>query len=53
MADQLIAFCKGHIASYKKPKSVDFVDELPKNSYGKLLKRELRAKYWQGADRTI
>ena len=52
-ADQLIAFCKDHIASYKKPKSVDFVDELPKNSYGKLLKRELRAKYWRGSERTI
>ena len=52
-ADELIAFCKDHIASYKKPKSVDFVDELPKNNYGKLLKRELRAKYWQGTDRKI
>ena len=52
-ADELIAFCKDHIASYKKPKSVDFVDELAKNNYGKLLKRELRAKYWQGTDRKI
>jgi acyl-CoA synthetase (AMP-forming)/AMP-acid ligase II len=52
-AGELIAFSKEHIASYKKPKSVDFVDELPKNSYGKLLKRELRAKYWQDADRKI
>ena len=45
--DELIAFCKDHIASYKKPKSLDFVDELPKNNYGKILKRELRAKYWE------
>jgi len=52
-ADELIAFCKDHIASYKKPKSVDFVDELPKSNYGKLLKRELRAKYWQDTDRKI
>jgi len=52
-ADELIAFCKDHIASYKKPKSVDFVDELPKNNYGKLLKREVREKYWQGAERKI
>jgi acyl-CoA synthetase (AMP-forming)/AMP-acid ligase II len=52
-ADELIAFCKDHIASYKKPKSVDFIDELPKNNYGKLLKREVREKYWQGADRKI
>ena len=52
-ADELIAFCKDHIASYKKPKSVDFVDDLPKSNYGKLLKRELRAKYWQDTDRKI
>jgi len=52
-ADELIAFSKEHIASYKKPKSIDFVDELPKNNYGKLLKRELRAKYWQDAGRKI
>ncbi len=48
--DELIAFCKENIASYKKPKSVDFVDELPKNNYGKILKRELRTKYWEGKD---
>jgi acyl-CoA synthetase (AMP-forming)/AMP-acid ligase II len=43
--EELIAFCIDHIASYKKPKSVDFVDELPKNNYGKILKRELKANY--------
>ena len=37
--EELIAFCKDHIASYKKPKSVDFVKELPKNNYGKILKK--------------
>ena len=52
-ADELIAFSKDNIASYKKPKSVDFVDELPKSNYGKLLKRELRAKYWQDTERKI
>ncbi len=51
--DELIAFCKDNIASYKKPKSVDFVDELPKNNYGKILKRELRDKYWRGKDRQV
>jgi acyl-CoA synthetase (AMP-forming)/AMP-acid ligase II len=51
--DGLIAFCKDHIAGYKKPESVDFVDEIPKSNYGKLLKREVRAKYWQDADRKI
>jgi acyl-CoA synthetase (AMP-forming)/AMP-acid ligase II len=51
--DELIAFCKDNIAGYKKPKSVDFVDFLPKNNYGKILKRTLRAKYWEGRDRQI
>ena len=51
--DELIAFCKDNIASYKKPKSIDFLDELPKNNYGKILKRELRAKYWEGKERKV
>lgn len=51
--DDLISFCKDNIASYKKPKSVDFVDELPKNNYGKILKRELRAKYWADKERKV
>ena len=50
---QLIDFCRDHVASYKKPRSVDFVDELPKNNYGKILKRELRAKYWEGKTRQV
>jgi acyl-CoA synthetase (AMP-forming)/AMP-acid ligase II len=51
--NDLIGFCKDHIASYKKPKSVDFVNELPKNNYGKVLKRELRAKYWEDRGRKV
>jgi acyl-CoA synthetase (AMP-forming)/AMP-acid ligase II len=50
---ELIAFCKEHIASYKKPKSVDFVEKLPKNNYGKILKKELRAIYWKRKDRRV
>ncbi len=50
---EIINFCKDYIASYKKPKSVDFVDELPKNNYGKIVKREVRKKYWQGKDRKV
>jgi long-chain acyl-CoA synthetase len=42
---EMIAFCKEHIASYKAPKSVEFVDSLPKNPQGKILKKEIRAKY--------
>ncbi|GAI10385.1 unnamed protein product, partial [marine sediment metagenome] len=45
---EIIDFCKKNLASYKKPRSVDFVDELPKTASGKILKRELRDKYWEG-----
>jgi len=47
---ELITFCKGQVAGYKAPKSVEFVDSLPKNPAGKILKRELRAKYWAGLE---
>jgi long-chain acyl-CoA synthetase len=40
--DEIIAHCKKHLASYKAPKSVEFVKALPKNPQGKILKRELR-----------
>jgi acyl-coenzyme A synthetase/AMP-(fatty) acid ligase len=49
----LISSCKDAVASYKKPKSVDFVDELPKNNYEKIVKRELRAKHWEGKERKV
>jgi len=51
--NELIHFCRDSIAGYKKPKSIDFVKELPKNNYGKILKRELRAKYWEHKARKV
>ena len=51
--EDLIDFCKQHIASYKKPKSIDFMDELPKNNYGKIVKRELRDRYWKDRERSV
>jgi acyl-CoA synthetase (AMP-forming)/AMP-acid ligase II len=42
---ELISFCKDKLARLKAPKSVEFVDCLPKNSYGKVMKRELRERY--------
>lgn len=50
---ELIAFCQDNIASYKKPKSVDFVDDLPKSNYGKILKRDLREPYWKKKERKV
>ena len=52
-AEELIAFCSERLAGYKKPRSVDFVDELPRDAAGKLLKRKLREGYWAGAGRSI
>jgi long-chain acyl-CoA synthetase len=43
---EVIAFCKEHMASYKAPKSIEFVGSLPKNPQGKILKREIRSRYW-------
>jgi long-chain acyl-CoA synthetase len=51
--EEIINFCKDQMASYKKPKSVEFVDAIPKNAYGKVLKRELREKYWAGESRRV
>jgi acyl-CoA synthetase (AMP-forming)/AMP-acid ligase II len=51
--NELITYSKENIASYKKPKSVDFVEELPKNNYGKILKRELRELYWKNYARKV
>jgi len=44
-AEEVVEFCKEHLASYKKPKSVDFMDSLPRNPAGKVLKTVLREKY--------
>jgi len=52
-ADELISFCKQNLARYKAPKSVEFVDSLPKNPSGKILKRELREKYRGGLERNV
>jgi acyl-CoA synthetase (AMP-forming)/AMP-acid ligase II len=47
-AEDITAFGKEHLASYKVPRSVDFTDELPRTGSGKILKRQLRAPYWAG-----
>lgn len=51
--EALIAFCAERLAGYKKPRSIDFVDELPRDAAGKLLKRKIREPYWAGAGRSI
>ena len=49
----VIAYAKGRIAGFKCPKSVDFIDALPRNPSGKILRRELRAPYWEGKERMV
>ena len=50
---QLLAFCADNLAGYKKPRSIDFVASLPVGSTGKVLKRELAQRYWQGRQRRV
>ena len=47
-ADELIGFARERIARYKAPRSIDFVDALPRTPTGKILKRELRKPFWAG-----
>jgi acyl-CoA synthetase (AMP-forming)/AMP-acid ligase II len=49
---ELIAFCRDRLAHYKCPTSVDFLDALPRNPTGKILKRQLREPYWRQAEHT-
>ena len=51
--EELIAFCAERLAGYKKPRSIDFVDELPRDAAGKLLKRTIREPYWASTGRRI
>ncbi len=50
---EIIAEAANHLASYQKPKSVDFADALPKAPTGKILKRDLRDPYWHDAERKV
>jgi acyl-CoA synthetase (AMP-forming)/AMP-acid ligase II len=52
-ADELISFSGERLAGYKKPRSVDFSAELPRDAAGKLLKRQIREPYWAGTGRRI
>lgn len=52
-SEELIRHCGASLAGYKKPKTVEFVTELPVSGYGKVLRREVREKYWKGYDSRI
>jgi acyl-coenzyme A synthetase/AMP-(fatty) acid ligase len=52
-ASDIINFTRQHIAAFKTPKTVDFIDALPRNASGKILRRNLRDPYWIGKDRQV
>jgi len=53
-SDELIAHAHGLIAGFKVPRSIEFLPEpLPKSGAGKILKRDLREKYWAGKSRNV
>ena len=49
----LIAYCRSHIAALKCPRSIDFDAELPRHPTGKLYKRLLKDRYWEGHNKRI
>jgi long-chain acyl-CoA synthetase len=50
---ELIQFLRQHLAGFEVPRSVDFVDELPKTGTGKVIKHELRKRYWKGHETPV
>jgi acyl-CoA synthetase (AMP-forming)/AMP-acid ligase II len=51
--EELIDFCRDKLGGYERPRSVDFVNTLPRNPSGKVLKRQLREPYWAGHKRRV
>jgi fatty-acyl-CoA synthase len=52
-ARELVAFCRDRMAHFKAPKSVEFIDALPKTATGKIQKFALRATYWQRPEKRL
>lgn len=52
-AQALMDFCEGRLAGFKRPRSIDFVTALPRNSNGKLSRKDVREPYWQGQQRRV
>lgn len=51
--DELIDWARPRVAGYKRPRSVDFVESVPRNPSGKILKQQIRERYWQGEARRV
>jgi acyl-CoA synthetase (AMP-forming)/AMP-acid ligase II len=52
-AEDIMEYCRGKLGGFERPRSVDFVEALPRNSLGKVLKRTLREPYWAGQQRRV
>ncbi len=53
LAQEVLGFCQDKLARYKLPRSIEFIDEMPRGPNGKLYKRQLREPYWQGRQKKI
>ena len=53
LAAEIIDFLKDKIGKMKQPRSIDFIEDMPRDESGKLYKRKLRDPYWEGHDRAI
>jgi long-chain acyl-CoA synthetase len=51
--EEIVDFCKEHLASYKKPRSAEFWDGLPRTASGKVRKNEIRERYWEGYEKRV
>jgi long-chain acyl-CoA synthetase len=51
--EEIIDFCRDKLAGFKRPRSIEFIDSLPRNLSGKVLKKVLRDPYWEDKDRQV
>jgi acyl-CoA synthetase (AMP-forming)/AMP-acid ligase II len=51
--EELVAFCRDRLSGYKCPRTFDILEELPKNALGKILKTELRSRFWDGRSKKV
>ena len=52
-SDELVAFCRERLSGYKCPRTIDIVEDLPKNGLGKILKADLRCRFWAGRNSKV
>ena len=51
--EELMAFCRERLAGFKVPRHFEFIDEIPRNASGKVLKKVVREPYWKGIERRV